>query len=70
MGIDFWKLVLGWEPKIEAGKPYVETDSEDNVIEGLDFARLAEEEEDETKALAHEYFGSVGPTEKMKDRYL
>ncbi len=24
MGIDFWKLVLGWEPKIEAGEPYVE----------------------------------------------
>lgn len=64
MGIDFWKLVLGWEPKIEAGEPYVETDSEDNVIEDLDFVRLAEEEENETISTMHEYFGSVEPTEK------
>lgn len=64
MEIDFWKLVLGWEPDIDADGSYVETDSHDNVIDGLDFAQLAEEEKNDTIKTMHEYFGSVEPTEK------
>ena len=67
MGIDLWKLAVDFEPHVEVDEPYVEPEPEDNIIETLDFARLAEEEDDATIKVMHEYFGSITPT-KQNDK--
>ncbi len=64
MEIDFFKLVVGWEPSIEADGDYVKPDKNDNVIKKLDFENIADEEDDKTISTMHEYFGSIHPTEK------
>ena len=67
MGIDGWKLLVGFEPDVEVDEPYVEPEPEDNIIESLDFAQLAENEDDKTIKVIHEYFGSITPT-KQNDK--
>lgn len=65
MGLDFWKLITGFEPVIdEEVIEEIEPEPNDNVIEGLDFKTLAEKEDDDTIKAMHLHFGNVEPTEQ------
>ena len=64
MTIDLFKLMFGFEPKVEVEGPYVEPELGDNVIEGLDFKKLSEEESNETIKVMHDYFGTQEATKK------
>lgn len=64
MEIDCLKLVIGYEPSVEAEADYCSTDNRDNVIGNLDFQKLEKEETDSTIKTMHRYFGSRQPTEK------
>lgn len=65
MGVDVWKLATGFEPDIgELQDEVVEAEPQpdDNVIGGLDFETLAEQEDDETLKSMDLYFSGTEPT--------
>lgn len=65
MGVDLWKLAVGFEPYIEEEtSEEVQPEPGDNVIEDLDFEALAENEEDDTVKAMHSHFGSIEPTKQ------
>lgn len=68
MCIDVSRLIFGFEPKIESAPvEQPEPEPDDNVIESLDFAALAEAETDGTIKTMHEHFGNIDPT-KQNDK--
>ena len=65
MGVDVWKLATGFEPDIgelQDEVVEVEPQPDDNVIGGLDFETLAEQEDDETLKSMDLYFSGTEPT--------
>ena len=65
MGVDVWKLATGFEPdlgELQDEVVEVEPQPDDNVIGGLDFETLAEQEDDETLKSMDLYFSGTEPT--------
>lgn len=64
VSLDGWRAFFGFNPKLQEEENFVEIETGDNVIESLDFERLASYEQDEIIRNMHIYFGAQEPTKK------
>ncbi|MDD6880278.1 MAG: LTA synthase family protein, partial [Firmicutes bacterium] len=60
--VDTYRLIFGYNPKLDVIEEEVPPEPDDNIIKDIDFKKLYEEEEDETIRSMHAYFSGKTPT--------